>query len=527
MKKRIVFLLLCFIGTFAAKVNAIAQRIDTFHWTPELEREFFKTDTVHLRGRIEGYSRDLDFKTLRMSKANTITGEDMPRSIAIAEDGSFALDYLDYYPQCNIMFMETNAGTFAIRCYTVPGEITEINITTNGTVSYVRRPGRSFARDNSLRHNFEKPIEKCFAMHQEPGQWKRMSEAVEETLPCLERALATADTLAKQHNYSAWEHHLARTYARMGYGLVIHHVSFHLATSLTSQQDDSIATAIRKEITAPESYAFMRQMPCNDPTMLVFSDTEYLVRYYQWSGPLYKGKEYKTDTDAQTAITGDSLVAAADMRILGTEKPSLLLEIVLVRDFALDIYWNFWKNDKDWRTVYEAKRSRISQPAFLAQLDSIYTKFLNTKSPVSQLPDGPITDAFRKILDKYKGKYVMVDFWGMRCGPCRGSIQSSLEMRQALRNHPNIEFVFINAAGESSREEYEAYISKYLDGEEVYEVSRDEFHQLMELFQFMSIPHYESFDRHGNRINKSLHYRSTAEDFLKNELEPLKEILKK
>ena len=86
-------------------------------------------------------------------------------------------------------------------------------------------------------------------------------------------------------------------------------------------------------------------------------------------------------------------------------------------------------------------------------------------------------------------------------------------------------FLFISTEGEGPEENYRNYVDEHLSGEDVVQVSRDDFNRLMELFNFLGIPHYETLDRMGNVVRSGLRYapeeqfRLHLED-LKRQLEP-------
>ena len=86
-------------------------------------------------------------------------------------------------------------------------------------------------------------------------------------------------------------------------------------------------------------------------------------------------------------------------------------------------------------------------------------------------------------------------------------------MREALRNHPDVDFLFISKEGEGPEASYRKYVEEQLDGEDVIQVSGDDYHRLMELFNFLGIPHYETLDREGRVVRKGLQYDS-EEQFL-------------
>lgn len=55
--------------------------------------------------------------------------------------------------------------------------------------------------------------------------------------------------------------------------------------------------------------------------------------------------------------------------------------------------------------------------------------------------------------------------------------------------------------------------------------ARDEYNQLMELFQFNGIPHYETLDKLGNVVRNGLNYGLYDKDAFENKLKELKKQL--
>ena len=131
-------------------------------------------------------------------------------------------------------------------------------------------------------------------------------------------------------------------------------------------------------------------------------------------------------------------------------------------------------------------------------------------SPLSayDLPEGRGTDIIRRIVDPYKGKYVLVDFWATTCPPCRRAIESSLKLRERYRNSPDIQFVFVTNDEESPSPHYEDYAGKHLKGETVHRIPASDYHYLRQLFRFNGIPHYVTFDRNGRVLRKTFDYYS-------------------
>ena len=201
-----------------------------------------------------------------------------------------------------------------------------------------------------------------------------------------------------------------------------------------------------------------------------------------------------------------------DMRIMGTSEPTLLGRISIM--FSSGFYLECLREANiEQRKYVEMKKSLLDHPYLESELERMYAKELAQQVPYFSLPEGEASNLLRRMTDKYRGKYLMIDFWGMNCAPCRGEIERSKAMREALRNHPEVDFLFI-AAPASTQEAYDKYVKKNLDGEDCQLVSQDEFNQLMQLFGFMGIPHHETLDKDGNVLTESFEYASTADVFL-------------
>ena len=131
----------------------------------------------------------------------------------------------------------------------------------------------------------------------------------------------------------------------------------------------------------------------------------------------------------------------------------------------------------------------------------------------------------RKLVAKYPGRFLFIDFWGMTCGPCRAAIQESKELRAEIAKRDDVKLIFI--AGERTTEgsdAYKQYVTEWLTNEETVCLTNAEFRRLQELFQFNGIPHYETITPDGRRVREDLSI-SGYHDF-KNELERVLEKLK-
>ena len=129
-----------------------------------------------------------------------------------------------------------------------------------------------------------------------------------------------------------------------------------------------------------------------------------------------------------------------------------------------------------------------------------------------------------EFVAKYPGKFLVIDFWGMNCGPCRAAIKQSKELRAEIAKRDDVKLIFI--AEESTpdgSDAYRKYVAEWLAGEEAVCVTNADFSRLQELFEFNGIPHYETITPDGNRVSDDLRLQG-YENFV-GQFEKLKEKL--
>lgn len=104
-----------------------------------------------------------------------------------------------------------------------------------------------------------------------------------------------------------------------------------------------------------------------------------------------------------------------------------------------------------------------------------------------------------KLTSQYHGNLMLIDFWGMSCGPCR---QGMLNMRKNVEELKNekIKFLYVCNETDSPRDKAEKWMSESnINGEHIY-VTQSEWTLLQAMFNFTAIPRTALIGRDGKII---------------------------
>lgn len=213
------------------------------------------------------------------------------------------------------------------------------------------------------------------------------------------------------------------------------------------------------------------------------------VRRILFIEPEYKPFSRHPETNAQLA-----------RRMAGTEQEPLL--------------WQFAAVANSGRYV---DLSELLAPEEGITDSYLIDRIMEASKPKPQTWKLPATEGgalMSQLIEPYRGKYLLVDFWDIFCGPCRQGIESNAEMRAKHRGNPGFGILFLASEKGSPLTRYEAYVAEHLKDEDVKRLPEEQMIQLRELFEFNAIPRYVLFTPEGEVLNSNY---STWEfwDFLK------------
>jgi thiol-disulfide isomerase/thioredoxin len=163
-----------------------------------------------------------------------------------------------------------------------------------------------------------------------------------------------------------------------------------------------------------------------------------------------------------------------------------------IKDNATDDSVKELLTDENCRNVvreYLAEQRRIAQQ--LASQQSVYFQKLDDVAPENIL---------QTILDRYKGKAVLIDIWATWCGPCKAGHRMMAPWKKELKGR-NIQFVYITSPT-SPLATWQEMI-KDIDGDHYY-LTKEQYSYILNKYESQGIPTYAIYDTEGQQTFKNI-----------------------
>jgi len=152
--------------------------------------------------------------------------------------------------------------------------------------------------------------------------------------------------------------------------------------------------------------------------------------------------------------------------------------------------------------VYAKNEQQIAEE--LAGNESVFFKKYDDVAP---------EDILQTILNKYKGKAVLIDMWETWCGPCRAGHKTMAPMKEQMKGQ-NVQFIYI--ASPSSPPTTWQKMIKDIDGDHYY-LTEEQKNYILNHFESIGIPTYAIYDTKGHQTYKSIGF--PGNDVIRKELE--------
>ncbi len=172
-------------------------------------------------------------------------------------------------------------------------------------------------------------------------------------------------------------------------------------------------------------------------------------------------------------------------------------------------------------TVMDTVKAMIGNPECIAMIEKLNDHYLaienrefdklvlKSSDNLADLSEGEAL--LKKILEPYKGKFVLLDIWGTWCGPCKEALSHSTEEYARLKDY-DIEFLYL--ANRSPQASWENVIKEYnVSGPNVahYNLPDEQQAAIERHLNVHSWPTYKLFDRNGNMFDLDVDARDLDE----------------
>ena len=548
MNKKIIIVLLALVAAIVAIFGAIAiyykvqianaptmQEISEAHpW--KVPSDWFKTDTITLKGRIEGYDAEkFGFTSMECSFDDVFQNDHSTVLVLnIAEDGTFCKKFLASYPMQQVFYTKDSKVFFhEIPFFARPGETIDVTVRKGSLGQYecVYNNGSSKDVERWLR-NWDELAKSFSPLWHFEGTFEEANEVADMTWKMV---MLKLQKLIQSEHYTPMEVQLALADAQARFGTDYLGCIEKQADALVNREKrDSLGraeildSAEWKKYNDAETYAPLRRIDFDNPLLFASQHFYFLQNRIEFSRPVATGSMVISFENYSKQLT-DYLAALRNL--MGDDHDNLMAQLCAYKDFTFhfdtfredgDLYQSILANDKQteeqkkrtidgWPTLakmFPLYLDAFKHPYFRQKAEQFRYRKLSQKDLVTQLPYTPAAEMIRTLLDKFPGKYLFIDFWGMSCGPCRAAIQQSKELRAEIAKRDDVKLIFIAEENTpDGSEAYKKYVAEWLAGEEAVCVSNAEFSRLQEMFEFNGIPHYETITPDGYRVSEDYRLR--------------------
>lgn len=476
---------------------------------------FFTPGITRLHGKILNYDRRTGPNVLLIFIRNLVTGEDLPTTITINDDGTFNREI--YLPSPHTTNMKITDGCF-LSTYLEKDNDLEIIVDWEDILHIDRMGGLpniqfggSLAKINRELYNAPECTYLDIYTMSGKASPEEAKEQIDQNIAKWEKAIDKYKSEASISDKSA---------RILDYGIITHRgynlLDYDMYRRFIPQSDTINEESLRP---LPVEYYrdFMTEIMAQDTALLATPEARILLNRIAYCSLIDRYLKPMEESGSATDRLLKELSSVTDSVIRLTESGSTpLIWQLAMCDRASRPLEEKAKSGDELQTgemLTALKEGAVADPTLRTILDNYCDSLLSIKP--YELPDTEAGRIMRKIIEPHKGKLLIIDFWGTGCGPCRKNIEGSRVFRDKYRGHPDFELIFITGEDESPRASYDKYVAQNLQGETCHYLSASDIARLRELFGISGIPRYILIDRDGKVANNNYNFYSPQDALLK------------
>ncbi|MBR4676548.1 MAG: thioredoxin family protein [Bacteroidales bacterium] len=444
----------------------------------QMPENWLKTDTVRIKGKIEGYNGSLKFNH------NDIFRRIMAEKIIKTDnDGNFECKFL-----AGSAFMADLAVDnydCVIPFFAAPGETSEIYVSKDGKINYY---GACSKVERLLKSDIMLSFISFYNFYRFRGNPSELMMLADEI---WKEMLLRVSVVAERDKFSPLEIQIALAGAQTSYidGLTNY---FHI-------QGD----AAGEELKDFKTYGIFSQMDFNNPFMVCTEDFFRAVNNFPSHIPSvgyehFPNGSFFFDPHFGGRKDRNGRLLYGINQSLQTSDTSFFAQAAVLNNFMRTNIMNISTAEMD--SIYLRVDSLLINP-YIKQCAKSFMENYYHGAKLMDLPSGGAMSIIDSVLNVYKGKYVLFDFWASWCGQCEASIMMSVDLRKKIASGGELKLVFITPDEKSA---VEKFVKEYLSDEEVLYVGEEKFDEFKTLFEFDGIPHQETVTPEKKRVTERL-----------------------
>lgn len=512
----------------APKGNAIYEElVKTYPYA--LPEDWFKTDSVTVRGRIEDYDPEQSgFTQMTLFDWDISMRHPERKVINITPNGSFEKTFMVNYPRLlTIQNAKINIDEL-IPYYAIPNDVNDITVKKNEQGEY------EYFYNNGSSKDVERWLKLTYMFYPFSLSNGNVAQANILTERLWQNMMLRLRTAIRHNQFTPLEVNLALCNAQVNIAFsFLDYIMIHKFDVVKQEERDGrrytviLDSAEWAAINEPKSYPILQRINFDNPMLMAAGNYPILVNRIQYADYV-RSRQIPMNAQLNVSVkdANDFLMNgyAAMRELMGTDHDNLMAQICTYQNMLN--FFDSWREYEGYLSdIIPLYQASFTHPYVRLKAEQFYADKMAQQAFSSPLPDTPAAQLIRSLSERYPGRMLFIDFWGTGCGPCRAAIQDSKNLRAEIAKRDDVKLIFI--AGERTEEgsnAYKKYVDEWLADEETICLTNEEFARMQELFGFSGIPFYVTITPDCHLVRDDLKIRSY--NSFNEDIQRLKEKLK-